>query len=90
MTYACFLFYCIVVYPPQNKKQSDLNKKILSLLASSDDILWIGTSGGGLTKFDLNTETFQNFSLAQGLSSSVVYGILEDENSNLWLSTDDG
>jgi ligand-binding sensor domain-containing protein len=24
------------------------------------------------------------------LTSSVVYGILEDSNSNLWLSTDDG
>jgi len=52
--------------------------------------LWIGTSGSGLIKFDLENWSIQSFSIAQGLSSSVVYGILSDKNSNLWLSTDDG
>ncbi len=79
-----------VVFPTSENLQASLNDKILSLLESSDTTLWIGTSGGGLTKFNLENENYQNFSLAQGLSSSVVYGILEDKNSNLWLSTDDG
>ncbi len=52
--------------------------------------MWIGTSGSGLYKFDTSRKLIQNFSLAQGLSSAVVYGILEDDKSNLWLSTDDG
>ena len=62
----------------------------MSLSESKDNTLWIGTSGGGLTKFNTSTNSLQNFSLAQGLSSAVVYGILEDKKSNLWLSTDDG
>jgi len=43
-----------------------------------------------LNQFDPIANSVINFSLAQGLTSSVVYGILEDSNSNLWLSTDDG
>nr|MCU0364956.1 histidine kinase [Ignavibacteriaceae bacterium] len=70
--------------------QSAFNDKILSLHESSNGMLWIGTSGNGLNQFDPKSNTVMNFSLAQGLTSSVVYGILEDSKSNLWLSTDDG
>ena len=64
--------------------------KILSILESSKKVLWIGTSGGGLNKFDPETKSFKMYSIAQGLTSTVVYGILEDKKGNLWLSTDDG
>jgi len=79
-----------VVFPDLQNYQAGSNDKILSLAEASDNTLWIGTSGGGLVEFDIATNSFQNFSSAQGLSSSVVYSILEDNNSNLWLSTDDG
>jgi ligand-binding sensor domain-containing protein/two-component sensor histidine kinase len=80
----------IVVFPDLLNYQAGSNDKILSLAEASDNTLWIGTSGGGLVEFDITTNSVQNFSSAQGLSSSVVYGILEDNNSHLWLSTDDG
>lgn len=79
-----------VVFPNPQNFQPAVNDKIMSINSSSDSTLWIGTSGGGLTKFNTKTNTSQNYSLAQGLVSAVVYGILEDENSNLWMSTDDG
>jgi ligand-binding sensor domain-containing protein/signal transduction histidine kinase len=79
-----------VVFPNPKNFQPAVNDKIMSINSSSDSTLWIGTSGGGLTKFNTKTNTSQNYSLAQGLVSAVVYGILEDENSNLWMSTDDG
>jgi ligand-binding sensor domain-containing protein/signal transduction histidine kinase len=79
-----------VVFPAPQYSQASLNDKILSIWESSDTTLWIGTSGGGLTNFNVETESVKNYSLAQGLNSAVVYGILEDNNSNLWLSTDDG
>jgi len=74
---------------PKNP-QSALSEKILSIYESLNSILWIGTSGGGLHQFNPETNSFKNYSSAQGLTSSVVYGILEDSNANLWLSTDDG
>ncbi len=77
-------------FSDSENSRAALNDKILSLLISSDNTSWVGTSGGGLNKLNTSTNSFQNFSMAQGLSSAVVYGILEDSNSNLWLSTDDG
>ncbi len=79
-----------VLFPDSQNPQSALNEKILSIYESSNGIIWIGTSGGGLNQFNPGKKSFKNYSLAQGLTSSVVYGILEDSNSNLWLSTDDG
>jgi len=79
-----------VFFPDLQNHQPVSSEKILSIYESSDGILWIGTSGGGLNQFNPATKTFKNFSLAQGLTSSVVYGILEDSRANLWLSTDNG
>ena len=53
-------------------------------------VLWIGTYGGGLNKFDPDTETFQRFGEKDGLPDNVIYGILEDDAGNLWLSTTNG
>ncbi len=79
-----------IVFPDTQSFQPAVNDKIMSLESASDSILWIGTSGGGLIKLNTNTNSIRNFSIAQGLSSTVIYGILEDNKSNLWLSTDDG
>ena len=79
-----------IFFPDPNNPQLKLNEKILSIYESSSGLLWIGTSGGGLNQFNPLTKSFKNYSLAQGLTSSVIYGILEDNKSNLWLSTDDG
>ena len=54
------------------------------------DFLWIGTKGGGLNKFDLTTKKFKRYSLSDGLPNDVIYGILSDEDGNLWMSTNKG
>ena len=79
-----------VFFPDPQYIQSKLSAKIISIYESSDGLIWIGTSGDGLIQFNPKTNAFKNFSLAQGLTSAVVYGILEDNKGNLWLSTDDG
>jgi ligand-binding sensor domain-containing protein/two-component sensor histidine kinase len=79
-----------VIFPATQKSREALNVKVLSLMEASDNSIWIGTSGSGLNKLDIVTMSVQNFSLAQGLNSAVVYGILEDNKNNLWLSTDAG
>ncbi len=52
--------------------------------------LWIGTSGGGLNRFDFNRQTFKHYTEKDGLPNDVVYGILEDDYKNIWLSTNRG
>ena len=53
-------------------------------------ILWLGTWGGGLNKFDTATGKFVHYTEKDGLPNDVIYGILEDDHGNLWLSTNKG
>ncbi|MCB9296289.1 MAG: hypothetical protein H6559_24690 [Lewinellaceae bacterium] len=53
-------------------------------------ILWVGTGGGGLNRFDLQTGRFNHFKKKDGLPDNVVYSILDDAEGNLWLSTNQG
>jgi signal transduction histidine kinase/ligand-binding sensor domain-containing protein len=66
------------------------NDSILGILESRDNTLWVGTAGGGLNRFDSATDTFTIFDDTDGLPNNIIYGILEDEASNLWLSTNFG
>jgi ligand-binding sensor domain-containing protein/two-component sensor histidine kinase len=66
------------------------NNKVVAITEDSNHMLWLGTSGGGLNKFDRELNTFTRYSQNKGLTSAVVYGILEDEAKNLWMSTDNG
>jgi ligand-binding sensor domain-containing protein/two-component sensor histidine kinase len=70
--------------------QSLSNNNILSIYEDQSGVLWIGTRGGGLNKFDRTNETFTHYREKEGLPNDVVYGILEDKQGNLWLSTNVG
>lgn len=77
---------------PQNPNSLN-NDEIKSICAdpfTPHKILWIGTSGGGLNKFDIENGTFKHFLEKDGLPNNVVYGILSDGDGNLWLSTNKG
>jgi ligand-binding sensor domain-containing protein len=51
---------------------------------------WVGTHGGGLNKFDRQSESFSNINISDGLPNEVIYGILEDDDGYLWISTNKG
>lgn len=51
---------------------------------------WIGSWGGGLSLYDSIAKKFIHFTEADGLPNNVVYGILDDAQGNLWLSTNYG
>ncbi|MDZ7362715.1 MAG: response regulator [candidate division KSB1 bacterium] len=55
-----------------------------------NSMLWLGTAGGGLNGFDLETKTFRHYTERDGLPNNTVYGILPDDEGNLWLSTNKG
>ncbi len=55
-----------------------------------ENILWIGTAGGGLNRFDMRTENFTHFTTKDGLPNMVIYAILHDNDGNLWMSTNHG
>lgn len=49
--------------------------------------LWIATTSGGLNYFNKKDESFEFITRADGLISDVIFGILEDDHHNLWLTT---
>ncbi|MFQ5605656.1 MAG: response regulator [bacterium] len=53
-------------------------------------VLWLGTAGGGLNRFDSAQLHFEHFTAKDGLPNDVVYSVLPDEFGNLWLSTNKG
>lgn len=68
----------------------NLVKTIAADPREPDRYLWIGTGGGGLNRFDMETGSFDKFTEKDGLADRVVYGILSDEVGNLWMSTNKG
>ncbi len=73
-----------------NDPNSIRDNRILTTFVQNDSILLIGTYGGGLNVFNKNTEQFRRYLFSDGLTSDVVYGVLEDRSHNLWLSSDNG
>jgi len=78
-------------YPLNSGSDDKFNiENLMSICEDSEGTLWLGSYGGSLTSFDRRKEKFKRYSFKEGLSSGVVYGIIEDEKKNLWLSTDNG
>lgn len=77
-------------YYHESDSNSLIDNRVISLQLSSDNKLWIGTYGGGLSCFDIAQKQFTNYTIEDGLASNVVYGILEDKMGDLWLSTNYG
>ena len=67
-----------------------IHNEILCFYEDRQGKIWIGTYGKGLDQLDPKTGQFRHFSDITQLSTAVVYGILEDDDYNLWLSTNNG
>ena len=52
--------------------------------------LWICTKGGGLNRLNKVTGDFFHLTSKEGLPDDVVYGILPDNEGNIWGSTNNG
>jgi len=67
-----------------------VHNEILSFMEDDKGNLWIGTYGKGLDEFNIERKIFTHFKNIRQLSTAVIYGILEDDAQNLWLSTNNG
>ncbi len=68
---------------------------VYALSVEAGGQVWIATDGGGLDQVlgsSMHPETieFKSFSLAEGLSSDTIYGVVPDTFKHLWLSGNAG
>ena len=54
------------------------------------DVYWISTYGQGIVGYNERAGEFHGYSTRDGLADNVVYGILEDDDRFLWMSTNRG
>lgn len=73
-----------------NDPNSLSDNNVVTIFNDSKGRLWVGTYGGGLNLFNMETKTFTHFKEKDGLANNVVFGILEDNSDNLWISTNMG
>nr|WP_242528062.1 hybrid sensor histidine kinase/response regulator transcription factor [Muricauda sp. CAU 1633] len=63
---------------------------VVSLYEDSQGNIWIGTDGGGLCKYDFNSDSFLWYGQNEGLKQETIASILEDDNGDLWISGNNG
>lgn len=76
-----------------NKNDQINYNDIVEIYEDSRQQLWFGTFGGGVSKLALSisdTLSFTHVTSNEGLSNDVVFGILEDSQNGIWLSTEYG
>lgn len=63
---------------------------VISLHLDKKGNVWIGTFGGGLNQLEISTGKIWHYTEQEGLPNNAVFGIQEDNQGNLWLSTNNG
>lgn len=67
-----------------------LSSKQIKSLNFIEPLLWIGTQNGGLNCYHTETGKITAFRREQGLPNNVVYAVLNDDENDLWISTNRG
>ncbi len=81
--------FTVYQFDPDNPDSLSDND-IFNIFKDQAGTIWISTANGGLNRFDPETNEFFRFTQEHGLASDVVYGIVEDYEGMLWLSTNKG
>lgn len=87
--------------PGKDLKQKINLSSIYSILPSEDNTLWVGTSGYGMYRLTIDRSTnpytiknFRQYIYRKGnprsLSNNIVYSIIRDDVSHLWIATRGG
>ncbi|PKP52061.1 MAG: hypothetical protein CVT92_10690 [Bacteroidetes bacterium HGW-Bacteroidetes-1] len=66
------------------------SNKFFSIRQDRNGILWMGTRGGGLVRFDAQKEVFKVFTDQDGLPNNITYLAIEDNQGDLWITSNWG
>lgn len=81
-------FNSLISNQHDEQASQNIGKFIKCIFESSIGEIWIGTTEGLYNIID--GKRVISYTVNEGLPNNVIYGILEDNNGNLWLSTNFG
>lgn len=61
-----------------------------SAYRQKNGVIWLASANNGLISMDMELKVAHQFDERHGLTNGNVYGILEDEQGDLWVSTNNG
>lgn len=83
----------LVRYQPNGDKYTHYDNKS-GLLSNGvfyvnrvQEKIWVGTYGGGLSVFDAQKGSWQNYNIPNGMADAFVYDVLETQNGDIWIAT---
>jgi len=61
---------------------------IVSMVVDNDGVVWCGTWGGGLARFD--GKNWRNYTMSDGLPGNLIFMLNRDPSGKLWIGTNNG
>ncbi|WP_185964565.1 hybrid sensor histidine kinase/response regulator transcription factor [Aliikangiella marina] len=77
------------VHDPKDPKSLSYNVAV-SITEDRQGHIWIGTMGGGVNKFTVDTGFFERYRKTEGLTDNTVYSVVKDNDENIWAGTQYG
>jgi signal transduction histidine kinase/ligand-binding sensor domain-containing protein len=81
---------CKYNYKNDNFERYDITKLCKSIEFDNKNNMWIATRGAGVICYNLKTQEVKHYTDKEGLSQNFVFGIIIDENEQIWLTTENG
>lgn len=85
--------YTTISYTNDPKDSLSLSGNyVIAAIKDHEGNMWFGTYGQGINKlvYRDGKATFESYTKNDGIANDIVYGIVEDDDKQLWLSTDNG
>jgi len=74
----------------EGDEKSVSHNKVYSIQEGKGNVLWLATYGGGLNKFNIETEEVRYYTTKNGLLNNGIYNLLIDDENKIWVSTNNG
>lgn len=84
--------YNFVYYKNEVNDANSLSyNHVFSLLKDKNEVIWVGTLGGGLNKFNSKTGKFKRYiydpNNPKSISSDIIFKVYKDSKKRIWIST---
>lgn len=80
----------IAIDPKSNGQNKTSANHILSLYEDTNNLLWIGTNGSGLSSYDKEKQEYIFYNELYNIEEEIVSSIIESDDGAIWISGNSG